>query len=267
MFEKYYDSLSENSKQLIDDGYFIVDVDSKPRLESIKESFVNCLEQEYDLEIPGGDLHHLHEVIPIALLNDIRIGSFQFLNQSTSNFTFDFLELASSAISDVVGTELASNRMVNLSIQLPGDETSLLPIHSDIFSGESTFEINLWVPFVDVHATNAMFIFNPEFSQDVCSNISRYEESGIDHLLDDHPNEYQHLELSYGQALIFTPTCLHGNVLNQTEHSRISLNCRYKNLYSPYNEAEESEKKLGSFYQPLTPKAASIIGFNFELSK
>ena len=53
MFEKYYDSLSKNGKQLIDDGYFIVDVDSKPRLESIKESFVNYLTQEYDLEISG----------------------------------------------------------------------------------------------------------------------------------------------------------------------------------------------------------------------
>ena len=76
---------------------------------------------------------------------------------------------------DVVGTEIAGNRTLNFSIQVPNDETSLLPIHSDVFSGESEFQVNLWVPMVDVFDTNSMFIFNPQFSRNVLRNIKNYE--------------------------------------------------------------------------------------------
>ena len=40
------------------------------------------------------------------------------------------------------------------------------------------------------------------------------------------------LELNYGECLIFSPTLFHGNVLNETSITRVSLNCRFKNLFS-----------------------------------
>jgi sporadic carbohydrate cluster 2OG-Fe(II) oxygenase len=267
MLEKYYTKLSDNGKKLIDNGYFIIEVEKPSKLDSIKQSFINYLSQEHSIDISIENLQLLHKELPFEMINDVRVGFYQFINKSISNFAFEYLELASASMFDVVGTELASNKMVNFSIQLPGDESSVLPIHADDFSGESHFQLNLWVPLVNAYGTNSMFIANPEFSQEILSNIRRYEEKGINHLLDKHPNEFQFLELSYGQALIFTPTCLHGNVVNRTEHSRLSFNCRFKNLYSPYNESEESSKKLGSFYEPITPKAASLIGLNFEIEK
>ena len=39
----------------------------------------------------------------------------------------------------IVGNELAMQLRVNLSIQLPGDDSSLLPLHSDVWSGDSQF--------------------------------------------------------------------------------------------------------------------------------
>ena len=38
---------------------------------------------------------------------------------------------------------------VNLSIQLPRDKSSLLPVHSDVWSGDSPFETVVWLPLVD----------------------------------------------------------------------------------------------------------------------
>ena len=49
-------------------------------------------------------------------------------------------------------------RKINLSIQLPYDNSSLLPIHSDVWSGCSPFVV-LWVPLVDVYDSKSMFIF------------------------------------------------------------------------------------------------------------
>ena len=128
----------------------------------------------------------MHEDLSVEKVNDVRVGFYQHINKSSTEFTLQYLELARNAMFDVVGTELASNKMVNFSIQLPGDESSVLPIHTDIFSGESPFQINLWVPLMDVYETNSMFIFTPEFSHEVCSNINYYEEKGIDNLVDDY---------------------------------------------------------------------------------
>ncbi len=57
------------------------------------------------------------------------------------------------------------------------------------------------------------------------------------------------------------------NVINNTNKTRISFNCRYKNIFSPYSESEENEKKIGSFYEPINLKVASIIGFEHEFGK
>ena len=40
----------------------------------------------------------------------------------------------------ILGNELAMQIRINLSIQLPKDDSSLLPIHSDVWSGDSPFE-------------------------------------------------------------------------------------------------------------------------------
>ena len=48
-------------------------------------------------------------------------------------------------IDDMVGSEIAKSKS-NLSIQYPNDDKSVLSIHTDFFSGESLFQVNLWIP-------------------------------------------------------------------------------------------------------------------------
>jgi sporadic carbohydrate cluster 2OG-Fe(II) oxygenase len=262
MNDKFYHSLSKNSKELIDKGYRLFDIENLDILSELEKLFKSHLNE---FSINEKELSQIHNHIEIENINNLRLSFFKKINKN--NFTKTFLKLGYNAITEVVGTELASNKMVNFSIQMPGDKTSKLAIHADTFTGESEFQINLWIPLTDCFETNSMFIFNPTFSQEIIRNIHNYEDDGIEKLLITHQNEYEFIKIPYGKGLIFTPTCLHGNVLNETSNTRISFNCRYKNLFSPYCENEESEKKLGSFYVPLTPKAATIIGLNNKQGK
>jgi len=265
MFEEYVKKLSNNGRKLIDDGYFITDVEDITALDSIRDRFLSFLKKEWSFQTDN--LGDLHKIVPLDVLNEVRYGFFKHLNSQKSEFTMKYLNLAKKAMFDVVGNEIAGNRTVNFSMQFPKDQSSLLPIHSDMFSGESEFQVNLWIPLVDAFDTNAMFFFNPEFSYSLSRDINKYENTGIDSLLDENPNEYKFLNVKYGQALIFSSGCLHGNVVNKTNKTRLSFNCRYKNLFSPYNEFEENEKKLGSFYEPVIVRAASIFGFRYKLGK
>lgn len=69
------------------------------------------------------------------------------------------------------------------------------------------------------------------------------------------------LDIPYGNVLVFDSSCLHGNVINDTPTTRWSMNCRFTGLFTPYTSYE---KKLGSFYLPITTRAASRVGMRYE---
>ena len=41
------------------------------------------------------------------------------------------------------------------------------------------------------------------------------------------------IKINYGNFLFFNQSLPHGNVVNQTKETRISLNCRFKGLFTP----------------------------------
>ena len=70
----------------------------------------------------------------------------------------DFYSLAESFIKSLVGNELVIQKRINLSIQLPNDDSSLLPVHADVWNGDSPFELVMWIPMVNCYNSKSMFI-------------------------------------------------------------------------------------------------------------
>ena len=66
------------------------------------------------------------------------------------------------------------NKKINLSIQLPNDNSSLLPIHSDTWSGDSPFETVVWTPMVDCFKTKSMYILKPNKMGLIHSSLKKY---------------------------------------------------------------------------------------------
>ena len=69
---------------------------------------------------------------------------------------------ARRALEGIVGNELAMQRRINLSVQMPGDDSSVLPVHADVWSGDSPFEVVAWLPLVDCRGTKSMFVLPPQ---------------------------------------------------------------------------------------------------------
>ena len=249
------------------ESYVVVDVENKDNLQLLKQQVCSIIAERFP-EFKEGALSELHNFVPVEDINELRLEIFQTLNDS-SGFLEQYFSLAESALEALCGSELACNAKVNFSIQMPQDNTSILPSHADTFSGESSYQINLWVPLTDCFERNSMHIFTPEATKRFVKNISVYEKQGLANLFEDFEEgvEFKELAVNYGQAIIFSPTTLHGNRLNTTTSTRISLNCRYKNLHSPYNAPEGSSKVLGQFYVPLRTKAATIIGRERSLER
>ena len=83
---------------------------------------------------PIRDLSQSHHAISQSFLNDLRLHLFAQLN-ARPDTRLQYFQLAKSLLQSLVGNELAMQNKVNLSIQQPGDQSSILELHSDVWSG------------------------------------------------------------------------------------------------------------------------------------
>ena len=203
-------------------------------------------------------LDNLHNYFEKNSINKIRLILINKINKN-KKFRENYFLLAKKSIFEIIGNELAMQNKINLSIQLPNDETSLLPLHSDTWSGDSPFETVLWVPLVDCYRTKSMFILQ---SKKYEKFKKLFKNKNIKYSYQLHKKSKKNLKfikIDYGNFLLFNQNLPHGNVINKTRETRVSLNCRFKGLFTPY-----SEKKLGNFFSPLIIRPASKVGMNYK---
>ena len=172
-----------------------------------------------------------------------------------------YFTLGRRMIEDLVGNELAMQNRINFSIQMPREQTSLLDIHADVFSGETPYQVVQWLPLVDVRGTKSMFILPRPKSEPVTDRLKDFGAGGMRGLFDVVKNDLVWLDIPYGMVLIFCPNFLHGNVVNEEPTTRWSMNCRFTGLFTPY---DSPEKSLGSFYLPITVRPVTRVGMAYR---
>lgn len=207
----------------------------------------------------GQALDTTHWNISNEQLNEFRLNIIKEINEAELGyFKKTYYFLAKNALHELVGNELVMQRNINLSIQLPGDDSSLLPVHCDTWSGGSPYEVVLWVPLVDVWGTKSMFFCDKKVSESI--DMGKYKNS--EELFHTIEPDVKFMDVKYGEALIFTQNIMHGNRINETNETRWSLNCRFKSLFSPYGD-----KRLGEFFEPVEIRPATRFGLDYVYPK
>ena len=148
-------------------------------------------------------------------------------------------------------------RKVNLSIQMPNDDSSLLPVHSDVWSGCSPFEVVVWIPLVNCSKTKSMFILPKNEKNKFYKKF--YKSKNANKLYDSIKKKTKWINIKFGQALIFSHQLMHGNLVNQTRETRWSFNCRFKSLMSPYDK-----KDIAETFLPISIRPATNFGMYYE---
>jgi len=252
------------SEKFLSDGYVIKAASNRASLDWIRETVCQLISSELDLPDDQDEdveklLNSFHEKIPVADLNNFRVGLIRRINEE-AEFRSHYLSLARDLLYDLVGNELAMQTRVNLSIQYPNDESSLLPIHADVWSGDSPFEVVLWVPLVGCHDTKSMFLLPPKDTRELHNRFSEFENKSNEDIFKAFEDRLQWIEIEYGEVLLFNQNLPHGNRVNMEKETRWSLNCRFKSVFAPYGD-----KRLGEFFEPVTLRAATLVGMDYDL--
>lgn len=248
--------------QFLATGNVKLPVDDHALLDKIQHRTAELAADFLKLTMPGDAkkfLDDIHEHIGVDQLNDLRLNVIEGLNRE-SWLRPAYFTLVRSALERLVGNELCMQRRVNLSIQLPGDDSSLLPTHADVWSGDSAFEVVVWLPLVDCFGSKTMYLCPQVRDRETQAKLAGFNSAeDIFNAIED---DIEWMSVPYGEVLVFDQTLMHGNRVNNETATRWTMNCRFKSVLSPY-----ADKKLGEFFEPITLKPMTRRGMSYELPR
>ena len=166
------------SRQFKKDGFVIREAANLKSLQWIKKKFISSIKKKFKFHKDYSEsriLNFIHKKVPRKNLNNFRLDIYNKINNDP-NFKYHYFQVAKPYIEAIAGNELAMQK-INLSIQLPQDDSSLLAVHSDVWAGNSPFEIVVWVPLVDCYKTKTMYILPPKKNIVFNKKVSRKKYS------------------------------------------------------------------------------------------
>ncbi len=243
-------------------GYYIFQIEDEENLKLVKNTILSESAKILELSQAPEEKNFFDQsqnFVKPDRLNGFRMALIAALAQQKRLRPIIY-SLARNHIHWIVGNELAMQRACNLSIQIPDDESSLLPIHCDTWQGNSPYEMVFWLPLVDCYKTKSMYILPRQETEEVVRNFKKYSSLSSEELFHKLEPKIVWLDIPYGQGLIFSHAMLHGNRVNKEGNARWSMNIRFKPLLSPY-----SSKELGESFLPITLRPATEFGFKINM--
>lgn len=263
-YDFYTDQEKEIAQRFLKDKYVITPAEDRLALDSIRQTVAHAAARAINHPYPpqeetGHFLNHIHQLITVNELNDVRLKVITEMNRDPA-FRRAYFKVGRQMLITLVGNELAMQRRVNLSIQFPNDDSSLLPVHADVWSGDSPYEIVLWIPLVDCHDTKSMYITDAAIDADVQATFTQFKNKSSEDLYQHIEKNVTFLNVPYGSVLMFSQNVMHGNRINRLNETRWSMNCRFKSILSPYRG-----KTMGEFFEPITVRPLTRLGLEYRL--
>lgn len=175
------------------------------------------------------DLTRLHEVVPdgeVFLLTK---------NLCAETHLPEFQRMVNNYVRDVVVPKgdlqfpIAVQRYMNVRIMLPHKPASIFPFHTGILYGHGPASHSLWMPLTDVTAddmyTASMQIIDIDPSRELIKAAveNRYDVATMTEVFG--KNSYP-LKACSGKAVFFSQENIHGNFINTTGKTRVSMDFR-----------------------------------------
>jgi len=255
----------EKEQNIIDDflekGYVVFPLEYIDLLNEIKTSVYTWgtgILQEDNIYGQDHFFDNTHDLISNKELNDFRVKMIAQIAKSPQIRSSIYL-LAKPHIEWIAGNELAMQRNCNLMVHLANDNSAIFPLHSDVWSGNSPYEVVFWFPLVPCFDTKSMYILPKTDSDEVYRNFKNYSHLSASEFYEEIKDRLIFLDIPFGHGLIFSHALLHGNRLNEENETRWSFDVRFKNVISPYGN-----KKLGENFLPITIRPATRMGYHYK---
>ena len=179
-----------------------------------------------------------------------------------------------------MGPDISVQKNPYLRIARPGARGDNIGYHRDTFYGSSPFEISVFVPLTDLDMGNALrFLSGSNDTSDDTYPFEQFDNEGIErgsprHLAGipyaprvikpENVPDIVPVPVTVGQAVIFGLSNVHGQIVNESQTTRVSTDIRLVNTLAPFSESRGGGDE---YYQqlsrsPLTEQANRYLEAN-----
>ena len=209
-------------------GYAVCEVEDLNLFKKLTDSFVE------NINISGINNKNIREVRrSLAKMSKAEINK-SMINFLTFNKNLSEMMINSfpNLIENLCGKELFIQRRAHTTINVPGDDQAKQVAHYEMISGISPFAYILWAPLHDLEDDGGAYHIELKKSIDL---MKKGEADG----LVSGPEVLNFMEnkkpprIKFGQAIIFNPFVIHGNIPFNSELARIACNVRFQSFKKP----------------------------------
>ena len=208
-------------------GYAVFSIENMQILEKLRNSFIDRTNISNGSEKNINMIRKAMLKMSLAELNRLRINDITHTNVSNM-----IVNSCPSLIEKLCGKELFIQRRAHLVFNVPGKEQQRIWNHYELISGISPFSYVIWTPLHDLEDDGGVYIIDQEESLEV---MKKEEASGLVNgptalNMEQYQKPYQ---IKFGQAVIFNPFVLHGNVSFNSKLARIGCSVRIQSYNKP----------------------------------
>ena len=209
-------------------GFEVVDIPRKVQFDDLRMKFFKKLSEcsEDDLEID-----QIRTSFCMKSNEDINATMVSLL--SFKEASVEVAEAFTPIIEEVAqGTDIFLQRRANFIVNIPGAGKRHQWPHYELMSGISPFTFVIWAPFHDLEDDGGIFYLSDQESYEF---IKIEEQRGLVNSpwMFDKLGERMPVRMSYGQAIIFNPFVLHGNIEYYSSMARFAVSIRFQSSKLP----------------------------------
>lgn len=162
-----------------------------------------------------------------AEINNAMVGLLTFTNLSER-----IINSCPNLVETLCGKELFIQRRAHTIFNVPGKEQAKQWPHYEVMSGISPFTYVLWAPFHDLEDEGGVYCI------DRVASLEVMKKEQVEGLVNG-PTILNMMEkqkpprLKFGQAIVFNPFILHGNVTFNSKFARIACSVRFQSYSKP----------------------------------
>ena len=208
-------------------GFAVFSIENMKVFKKLRDSFIKRINISNGSEKNINSVRKIMAKMSKAEINRSMINLLTFTNLSEM-----IINSCPNLIEKLCGKELFIQRRAHTIINVPGEGQAKQWTHYELMSGISPYTYVIWAPLHDLDDQGGVYYIKQDESLKVMKKEQRDGLVNGPTVLNMMQNQ-KPTRLKFGQAIIFNPFILHGNIAFKSDFARIACNVRFQSYRKP----------------------------------
>ncbi len=208
-------------------GYSIFSIENMDEFKILRNKFIK------KINITKSEKKNIYNVRKnLAKMSKAEINKSMVNLLTFNNLSEMIINSCPSLVKSLCGNELFIQRRAHTIINVPGKGQQKQWTHYELMSGISPFTFIIWAPLHDLDDSGGVYYIEQSESLKMMKIEQRDGLVNGPKILNLMQNQ-KTAKLKFGQAIIFNPFILHGNITFRSKLARIACNVRFQSYKKP----------------------------------